>query len=339
MANYRNLTDSALVKNGWGKVYGVIVNSHTSGTLKLVDGTEVGAQATVTLTSAGACAPADYATATLTSDATNVSDNDTVTIDTTVYRFKNTMAAAYDVKIGADAATTLDNLKAAINASGTAGVEYYTGTAVHATFIATTNTDTTQVIRARTIGTAANSLATTEDSTHLSWGGATASGGVATTAATITLGSVTYTATKTLPESISLTAVPYYVLWVTSEAVFLDNLKKAVNVSGIAGTHYSAGTAMHPTVYATTNTDTEQTFVSLLAGTDGNSIASTETLANYSFGAVTLTGGTGSSSRVLMNTYTFPSGSQVVTFASPLSFDTGLSATVGGTADLTIIYE
>ena len=44
------------------------------------------------------------ATGVLTSDGTNVSDGDTVTIGSTVYRFKNTMAAAYDVKIGANAA-------------------------------------------------------------------------------------------------------------------------------------------------------------------------------------------------------------------------------------------
>lgn len=114
---------------------------------------------------------------TLTSDATNVTDADTVTIASTVYRFKDTMAQAYDVKIGASAAATLDNIKAAINASGTAGVEYYTGTLIHPTVTATTNTNTTQIVAAKTVGTAGNSIATTEASTHLSWGAATLSGG------------------------------------------------------------------------------------------------------------------------------------------------------------------
>ena len=39
MAKYSNLTASALVKTGDGVVAGVIVNSHTSGTLKLWDNT------------------------------------------------------------------------------------------------------------------------------------------------------------------------------------------------------------------------------------------------------------------------------------------------------------
>jgi hypothetical protein len=37
--SYVNLSASALVKTGAGQVYGVIVNSHTSGTLKLWDNT------------------------------------------------------------------------------------------------------------------------------------------------------------------------------------------------------------------------------------------------------------------------------------------------------------
>ena len=37
--NYVNLTASALVKTGAGQVYGVIINSHTAGTLKLWDNT------------------------------------------------------------------------------------------------------------------------------------------------------------------------------------------------------------------------------------------------------------------------------------------------------------
>lgn len=36
---YKNLTASGLVKTGYGSVVGVIINSHTSGTLKLWDNT------------------------------------------------------------------------------------------------------------------------------------------------------------------------------------------------------------------------------------------------------------------------------------------------------------
>ncbi len=36
---YRNLSASALVKTGEGQVVGIVVNSHTSGTIKLWDNT------------------------------------------------------------------------------------------------------------------------------------------------------------------------------------------------------------------------------------------------------------------------------------------------------------
>lgn len=50
---------------------------------------------------------------------------------TVAYRFKNTLAQAFDVQIGATTADTAANLKAAINADGTPGTEYYTGTTAH----------------------------------------------------------------------------------------------------------------------------------------------------------------------------------------------------------------
>lgn len=127
-------------------------------------------------------AAAAYAVGTLTSTGVNVSDGDTVTIGSTVYRFKNTMAQAYDVKIGADAATSLANLKKAINATGTAGVEYYTGTLVHPSVNAGTLTSTTLAVAANVKGTAGNSIASTEAAVTLSWGAATLASGADPTA-------------------------------------------------------------------------------------------------------------------------------------------------------------
>lgn len=63
---------------------------------------------------------------------TNPSDGDTLTIglagNTQAYRFKTTTASAYDVTIGATATDTMLSLKRAINADGTAGVDYHAGT-------------------------------------------------------------------------------------------------------------------------------------------------------------------------------------------------------------------
>jgi dTDP-4-amino-4,6-dideoxygalactose transaminase len=41
---------------------------------------------------------------------------------------------------------------------------------------------------------------------------------------------------------------------------------------------------------------------------------------------------------VIMNTFSFPTGSGVYIFPMGISFYTGLSYTIGGTADITLLY-
>ena len=121
---------------------------------------------------------ADKAIGTITATG-NPAANDTVTLDGVVYTFKATVAAtANEVKIGGTTAASLANLKSAVNADGTAGV-YGSATVVHPTIGAGALTATTILFFARTGGTAGNSLATTEASTVLSFGGATLAGGAA----------------------------------------------------------------------------------------------------------------------------------------------------------------
>lgn len=347
-AQYRNLTASEEVKIGAGKVYGVVVNSHTNGTLALHDGVDntTGAKATSTLTTSG-IVPAVHAVSVLTSDATNVADGETVTIGAVVYRFKDTMLAAYDVQIGASAAISLDNLKAAINATGTPGTEYFAGTLVHPYVIATTNTDTTQTIHSRTYGTGNNTLATTETSAHLSWADTTLGGGtgasnpgVATTTGTFNINGTDYYFTTELSETVlgSSGAVANEILWVTNDATALDNMKLAINGTGTEGTNYSTGTNANPDVIATTNGNTTQVIEARVWGTLGNSITTTETMTTTAWTSTTLTGGT-AGARLILNTYTFTAGSGVVTFPEPINFVNGLFATVGGTLDATILYN
>lgn len=117
----------------------------------------------------------------LTSDATNVTAADTVTIDGVVYTFRAAVTTtANEVKIGADASTTLANLKSAINADGNTAV-YGSLTVVHPTVAAGVKTATTLALYAKVGGVAGNSLATTEASTHLSLGAGTLTGGAAST--------------------------------------------------------------------------------------------------------------------------------------------------------------
>jgi hypothetical protein len=345
---YKNITETQLIKLGSGQVKGFIVNSHSSGTLKLVDGVDntAGAKATSTLTTSG-IVYAKFPESTLTSDTTNVADGDTVTIGSIVYRFKDTMLAAYDVKRGADAATSLDNLKAAINASGTPGTEYFAGTLIHPDVTATTNTDTTQKVVSKVIGTANNTKATTETSSHLSWADTTLGGGtgtsvtgVATASSTFTINGTSYYFTNQLSETVNgvASAVANEILWVTNDATALDNMKLAINGSGTEGTNYSTGTNANPDVIATTNGNTTQVIEARVFGTLGNSITTTETMTTTAWTGTTLSGGT-EASRVLMNTYTPATGSSVITFPDGINFVNGLFATVANTADITVVYN
>lgn len=479
MSTVINATESGLLISGQGQLEGLVINSHSSGTVKIYDGTEGGAAASSVLTSAGACVPASHGQTELTSSGAMVAGThavsvltgdaivagNVVVVGTRTYTFKavpdttqneiglgaNTEAAltnlynalngaygsvsantqvvavahdattvtvrgrvpgtslntvattgtalrtvwadttlgggtgasdagvttgaatvtigditytvvdaltetygataiAYQVLKGASEATMLDNLKLAINGTGTAGTQYSTGTVAHPYVIATTNSDTVQKIISRTVGNAAataviNALATTETMANTAWADTTFGGGtgnsnpaVTTDAATFTIGTRTYTGVIELSETSGATAVVDQVLWVTSEAVFLDNIKLAINATGIAGTNYSTGTTVNYDVIATTNTNTEQTIVARLAGTVGNAIATTETLGNYSWTSTVMAGGTGATSKVMYDTITFSAvattGERYIDFKCA-DFTRGLYITVGGTANLT----
>ncbi len=110
-------------------------------------------------------------------------DGDDVTIASTVYRFKTTMALAFDVQLdGSDATVSMANLIAAINLTGTEGTEYFAGTTQHPTAYATDEAGDTMAAIARTAGTAGNSIATTENFTDGGnvWGAGTMALGAAT---------------------------------------------------------------------------------------------------------------------------------------------------------------
>lgn len=95
---------------------------------------------------------AAYTTLTATG---NCSNGNTFTLNGITYRMvTGTPSTEGDIKIGANAAETLDNMKLAINRTDpetNMGVKYYVS-AAHPTMEATTNTDTTQVFAWRWIG-------------------------------------------------------------------------------------------------------------------------------------------------------------------------------------------
>lgn len=155
---------------------------------------------------------------------------------------------------------------------------------------------------------------------------------VFTAGETVLIGDKTYTFVS------ALTGVANEVLIGASTAAALDNLKSAINATAGAGTTYGTGTAANPNVTATTNTDTAQTVEAYTVGTAGNSIATTTDCENSAWGAATLENGA-QASVLITNTYTFPAGSGVYEFPAPIDFSAGLYATIGGTADLTIVYN
>ena len=114
-------------------------------------------------------------------------NNDTVTIASTVYKFTTgsvdtgspagTALNPWLVAASGVAATDLEALFHAINASGTAGTEYSTALTAHATVEAYTFSSADLYVAARTYGTGGNTIATTESSANLSWANATLQSG------------------------------------------------------------------------------------------------------------------------------------------------------------------
>ena len=88
--------------------------------------------------------------------------NETLVIDSTTYKFVDTLAAAFDVFRTGTANTTLGNLIKAINLTGVAGTDYDSATMKHGTVYATDEAGDTMDAIARTAGTAGNSIVTTE---------------------------------------------------------------------------------------------------------------------------------------------------------------------------------
>lgn len=287
----------------------------------------------------------------------------TITIGTTVYTAVDALsetygatAIPYQVVKGANEAALIANLKLAINGTGVAGTNYSTGTVAHPSVVCSASDATTLTIVSRVVGNAAltaviNAIPTTETMANTAWADSTLGGGtgdsnpaVTSDAALIVIGNRTYTAVVELSETSGASPVADQILWETSEAVFLDNLKSAINSTGTLGTKYSTGTAIHSQVIATTNSNTEQTFVAKLLGVVGNSYATSTTLANYAFTSTVMASGAGSTGRVIINTITLTATASLTDTnrtieLGEVSFDNGLFLEIGGVADVTVSYK
>lgn len=104
---------------------------------------------------------------------------------------------------------------------------------------------------------------------------------------TVTIGDRTYTFVTALTEP----AEADEVLIGADAGESLDNLVAAINGDEGEGTAYGEGTEAHADVTAARGEGDTMVVTARELGTDGNSIASTETMADGSFGAATLGGG------------------------------------------------
>jgi hypothetical protein len=116
---------------------------------------------------------AAYATGTLTGTV-NFVNGDTVTIASTVYTFMTPWVdgTPFTVDCTTSLADTLQNLRDAINLTGTIGTQYGTGTTIHPTVSCTANTGTTLTARAKVQGTGPNLYATLSSVADPAWGAA-----------------------------------------------------------------------------------------------------------------------------------------------------------------------
>lgn len=135
----------------------------------------------------------------------NPADGDTVTIGWTTYRFKNTLAQNYDVKIGGSASVSFDNLKSAVNDTGVEGTDYGTGTAAHVFFRARAKTATTLTVEALIPNEDPAHLGLAEASAVLSWSSGLVLGGYYSHLA---VNYITYTAPGSF--AIDLTGLPLH---------------------------------------------------------------------------------------------------------------------------------
>lgn len=104
--------------------------------------------------------------------------NDTITIGSITYTLKASVTTtANEVKIGATALETIQNLVAAINGGPGAGTVYGSATVPNADVTARVDSSTILGVAANASGVAGNSIASTKSSTAISWGASTLTGG------------------------------------------------------------------------------------------------------------------------------------------------------------------
>jgi len=276
---------------------------------------DAAAQGTLTIAEAGSGGVQAVGTMTI---AEPVSDGDTYTLDAKVYTLETSLTNVDgNVAIGGSEAQTKLNLIAAIDLSGTAGVDYATAMTAHTTITAAAFSGDTAAFTAVLPGTAGNALVSTETFTHGS------NVFDATTLGTTTAGVEEDTFTidsKVYRLQTTLTNVNGNIALGGSEAQTKLNIVAAVNylqttgaTTGKPGTDFAAAMTAHPTVSISDFTGDDAILTADSTGVAGDALVSTETFAGATnvFDATTLgavTAGTDADTLTLdTRVYTFTS--------------------------------
>lgn len=222
------------------------------------------------------------ATGTLTSNNTAPSDGDTVTIGMKVYTFKTSLTPTEgQVLINSTADAALLNLIRAINHSGTPGTDYQCAAANPSVTAATSVTSHAFAVTAIATGTAGNSVATSKVAVTLSWGATTLTGGTQPTVeGDVNIG--------------------------TNADGSLLNLIRAINHTGTPGTDYVAAAAntQVSAAAAVTSHAFGITANTGALGTKGNSVATTTTATTLSWTSTVMAGGVNANPGVIQFTVT-----------------------------------
>jgi len=206
-------------------------------------------------------------------------NNDTMTIGTTVYRFKDVPAQLEDILIGADAAATQANVLATVNGTGTAGTEYFAGsTSPHPLVRMGAFASDDSIVTAIATGTAGDAIATTETftaGTNIFDAGTLGTTGAGADGDTMTIDTKVYY----FDLNGALDNIDGHIEVGTLVADTQASIIEAFVLGGTPGTGYAANMTAHPTVDIAAFALDIAILTAKTKGVAGDSIATTETFA------------------------------------------------------------
>jgi len=315
-----NLIAAITAGAGEGTAYGTGTLAHPDVNAAAGDGDTLVAMATVIGSAGNSIAVADaMANAGNVWDGAHLDggyDTETVIIGSTMYTFKTAVAEAYDVKIGANASDTIDNLIAAIMGGAGEGDVYGTGTEAHPDVTAAAGDGDTMVVTAKVAGASGNLIGTFKNSLVAAWGDTALIGGV--DRETVTIGTQTYTFTNPFVDAANNVAVG------ATASETLGNLIAAIMGGAGEGTAYGTGTVANAQATAAAGDGDTMVVTAKETGIAGNAIVSVANTAAGAFGAQRLAGGE-SADHLAAVAHGLADGDGPYTVASDDTIPTGLS--------------